>query len=280
MDASQPKALLLFTPSKDSSTTHLANLNYTYSVGGSTYSGVYKREFPTEWEAWEFLRDLEGKPITVTFDPKEPSTSIVNESAIESLLQTRGPAPPDELARRALAEVVPPWLTPFVWILIFICDIGFILSFWAHVGAVMARQVIPEIFFWILHVGIFVVWFPAVLIAKRRVGNLERRDFWKVILKGVPNWIRYCVYGVFCFGVIDGFISVYKIWPDATGPISPINQWRFFSDIWMAFYAAAFAILFSAATVEGGGGCCVNGHPVSLGAKYCNRCGQPVARLE
>lgn len=44
---------------------YVAELGYSYSVAGTSHSGRYKREFPTEHEAEEFVRDLKGKPVAV-----------------------------------------------------------------------------------------------------------------------------------------------------------------------------------------------------------------------
>lgn len=59
----------------------------------------------------------------------------------------------------------------------------------------MGKRVAPEFFFWLLHIGIFVVWIPAIFAAQRLVGNVSRKDFWKVVLIGSPDWMRYMVYG-------------------------------------------------------------------------------------
>ena len=67
----------------------------------------------------------------------------------------------------------------------------------------MGRRVAPEACFWILHAGIFLVWIPAVLTAQSVVGNLNRRDFWKVVLRGSPEWMRYMVYGFFGYAFVN-----------------------------------------------------------------------------
>src|ERR1019366_7532689 len=41
---------------------YVAELGYSYSVAGTLNSGRYKREFPTEREANEFVRDLTSEP--------------------------------------------------------------------------------------------------------------------------------------------------------------------------------------------------------------------------
>ena len=35
----------------------------------------------------------------------------------------------------------------------------------------------------------------------RLAGNTKRTDFWKVILKGSFDWMRYMVYGIFAYAV-------------------------------------------------------------------------------
>src|SRR6185369_13985049 len=90
----------------------------------------------------------------------------------------------------------------FVWL----SGIGLLLSLWVHIGALMGRNV-PSAF-WVLHVGIFVVWFPAVLVAQRLVGNASRKDFWKVILKEAPDWVRYVMYVLFAYEFVNFMISM------------------------------------------------------------------------
>jgi hypothetical protein len=44
----------------------VSELGYSYSVAGTRHSGRYRREFPTEFDAEEFVRDLKGKSVAVT----------------------------------------------------------------------------------------------------------------------------------------------------------------------------------------------------------------------
>jgi Protein of unknown function (DUF3592) len=276
VDATQPKALFFFTPSKDSSATHVAELNYSYSMAGSSFAGSYYREFPTEWEAWDFLRDLEGKAVTVLVDPDKPSSSTLSESAVETLLQTRPQISEDELAAGRIGNAVPSFLTRFLPMFLALSGIGFIVSLCVNIGSLMGRRVLPEGFFFILHIGIFVVWAPAVVVAKQRIGNLQRKDFSKIALSGAPDWMRYFVYAVFFYSSVEFFVSMGRA--SAGGSQAGFSEWRSFSGIWMAFYSAAFAILY-AATADGGPlGRCINGHAVLPGASFCTHCGQPVRR--
>ena len=113
------------------------------------------------------------------------------------LVSTRPPKPPTEveLFKSALGVSSLSWPKPILWACVGLSAVGLVLSLWVHLGAVIGSRVATGTFFWILHMGIFVVWFPAILVARKRVGILYRVDFWKVVLKGYPDWMRYMVYG-------------------------------------------------------------------------------------
>jgi hypothetical protein len=122
------------------------------------------------------------------------------------------------------------------------------LSLWVHFGAVLGQRVAPQSFFFGLHVGIFVVWFPTVFVAQKRVGNTNRKDFWKLVLRGAPDWMRYMVYGFLGYAVLN-FLLFMALAPTSKGGGGnpPVDVWRGFSGHWMAFYSAAMATLYAAA---------------------------------
>jgi hypothetical protein len=274
---SEAKRSFLSTSPRGSSPSYTAELGYSYFTAGNVEAGFYKRDFGTEGEASEFVRELKGKPVVVHYNPNKPSASTLSEASIESLLQTRAPKPAWELSASPLPDAVPEWLQPFLWVFIGLSAVGFLLSLWVHFGAVAGRRVAPAPFFWILHMGIFVVWFPAVMVAQRQVGNLNRKDFWKVILRGSPDWVRYLVYGFLGYAIVN-FIYFFLQAPTGRneGANPPAMVWRGFSGHWMVFYLSALAILYSAARQNAGSTRCTNGHPVPASASFCPRCGQPV----
>jgi hypothetical protein len=192
------------------------------------------------------------------------------EPDIEALLRNR---PTMEDSDSVIANAVPEWLRPLIWVLVVISATGLVLSLWIHIGAIMGRLAPP--FFWVLHVGIFVVWFPAVLVAQRLVGSSSRKDFWKVILRGTPDWMRYMLYGFFAY---DLFLFFRNLPGSGTSSQSPAEQWRVFSGVWMGFYSGALAILYSAANSIKSSPRCTNGHLAMPNAAYCTQCGQPVMR--
>jgi hypothetical protein len=253
---------------------YAAQLGYSYSVAGSTHSGLYKREFPTEPAADDFVRDLKGKAVAVRYSPSTPSLSVVLEPDIAAVLQNRPPSSDDESITRS---AIPEWLRPFIWAFVWLSAIGLLLSLWVHIGALMGRNV-PSAF-WVLHVGIFVVWFPAVLVAQRLVGNANRKDFWKVILKEAPDWVRYMMYVLFAYEFVNFIISMGQSSSGGRHTATSTADWRGFSGLWMVFYSAALAILYSAAKTLDSSPRCTNGHLASPKAVYCTRCGQPVMRI-
>jgi len=149
-----------------------------------------------------------------------------------------------------LGESAPEWIKPFLWVFIWLSVIRLALSLWVHLGAVMGRRVAPESFFWVLHIGIFIVWFPAVLTAQRVLGNVNRKDFWKVVLEDSPAWMRYMVYGFFGYALVNFLLFMTKVPAGGDGANPAAVVWRGFSGHWMAFYSAALAILYSAAHSE------------------------------
>jgi hypothetical protein len=254
---------------------YIAELGYSYSVAGTRNSGRYKRDFPTQHEAEEFVRDLRGTAVVVHYRADRASSSTLLEADIQTLLQNRAPAPVSDFPSES---PVPDWLRPFLWLFIFLSAIGLCLSLWIHLGAVMGRRVAPQAFLWMLQVGIFVVWLPAILVAQKLVGNVNRKDLWKLILKDLPDWMRYMVYGILGYDVVISLLFLRRILGGGNGANPPTEIWRESSGHWMAFYSAALAILYSAARIGDTSLRCANGHLASPNTAYCPKCGQPVLR--
>lgn len=270
------KRFIVSTASRTNSEVYKAEIDYFYSVAGITYAGQYKRDFYTEADALDFVRDLKGKDVAVQYKPGKPSTSTLLESTVETLLQARAPAPALELVLSLPGASGQFWVGRFLWPLITLSAVGLVVSLWIHLGAVAGRRVAPEALFWILHIGIFVVWFPAILVAKQRAGSTRRKDFWKVVLKGSPDWMRYTVYMFLIYALVNFSLFMLQIPTGGSGSDPPAIVWRGFSGHWMAFYSAALAIFYAAAREGDNRWRCVNGHSVSPNTNFCARCGQPV----
>ncbi len=218
-------------------------LRYSYWVAGELCVGRYTREFPKQSIAEEFVRDLNDRKIEVHYDPNRPSRSLVLEAEVESLLKNRTPAP---FSKTLFATTLPQWSRPFLWVFAWISAMGFGLSLWVHFRAIVGQPV-PS-FFWALHGGIFVVWIPAVTVAGRLAGWVRhKKDYWKSVLKGSPDWLRYTVYGVLGYAMANLVIFGAANFSNRGHAGASDGEWRLFSGHWMAFYWAALAIHYSAA---------------------------------
>jgi hypothetical protein len=98
-----------------------------------------------------------------------------------------------------------------------------------------------------LHMGIFVVSIPAVLVDRKRIGSARRRDYWKLALRGAPEWMRYMVYGFGGYAMLNFAIFAFQAPQGSRGANPPAVVWRGFSGHWMFFYSAALASLYAAA---------------------------------
>ncbi len=225
-----------------------ADLFYSYTVDGQRYAGSYKQYFETPEQGLEFVWKLQGMAVVVSFNPKKPSKSNLTEDSISALLSSRPPVPEGMFLARVGDP--PGWSKPLLWPCVVLSALGLGLSLWVHLGALAGRRVAPDGFFWGLHVGIFVVWFPAFYVAKERFGNTARKGFWKVALKGSPEWLRYLVYGFLIYAVVNFALFMLRA-PQGHFDHVPAAVWQGFSGHWMAFYSCALAILYSAAVAKG-----------------------------
>lgn len=155
--------------------------------------------------------------------------------------------------------------------------LGLILSIASHIAALLGLPIPGGHLVWGLHMGIFVVWLPAVLVASRMARHGTRSHFWKLALSGCPAWARYALYGLFGYAVINfipGISSTVNLAkePGAAGLASEV---RLFSGHWMVFYGAALATLYSAIKNPQWlkGRQCAQGHDVSPLDHVCPRCG-------
>jgi hypothetical protein len=170
---------------------------------------------------------------------------------------------------------------PLIWFFAALASVGLALSILSHFSALLGLQGPLGDYSWVLHVGIFVVWIPAVLVSQRLTAEVARKDFWKAALRGSPPWMKYMVYGFFGYALLN--FAIFITHPPSKGGSGPMppDVVRGFSGHWMAFYAAAMAILYSAAHAKDRDASrrCLNGHAVGPLAQFCERCGQGVADL-
>jgi hypothetical protein len=235
-------------PRKNGSSSYGAEIGYSYSIAGTIEGGWYRRDFQSDEEAREFVRTSPGKPVLVHYNPNKPSMSELSKTAVETLLQNRAPmfdALEPAVEAYTTTDSVPAWIRPVLPLFILISVIGLVLSVWVHLGAVMGCKVVAAPFFFVLHCGIFVVWFPTVLVTRSTV-HTNRKNFWKIAMANSPAWMRYMVFAFSGYALINFFLFL-RAHNGKTVGDPPVFVWRGFSGHWMAFYSAALAVLYSAA---------------------------------
>ncbi len=150
--------------------------------------------------------------------------------------------------------------------------LGVILTVVVHLAAVLGLYV-PEESIWLLP-GMFLVWFPTVIAASLITRGSNRKDFWKVALRGAPRWMQYMIYASFAYAIFNFifFIAFVRGNPQSTDA----SMLRIGTGHILPFYSVALGILYSATQIQKKGLVrkCPNGHEVSLSAQYCEECGQ------
>jgi hypothetical protein len=149
---------------------------------------------------------------------------------------------------------------------------GLFLSFVEHVSALFGWPSPLGEFSSYLSFGIFVVWFPTVLVATKLAKDFKQQDFWKAVLRACPRWMKYTTFFFFGYAFINFFLSA------GAGTAAKDVSSRMGSGHLMAFYSVAVSTLYSAIHVNERDKTrrCLNGHPVSPSAKFCEQCGSQV----
>lgn len=137
-------------------------------------------------------------------------------------------------------------MKPILYPFLVLASIGFTLSVSAHVLALAGLTPPGGKSVFALHIGIFVVWLPTVLVASRINRNVPKNEFWKATLSGAPAWMVKGCYALLAYAIIN--FLLFAITQDnhqSSSSADIASQIRGFSGHWMIFYAAAFTTLYS-----------------------------------
>jgi hypothetical protein len=106
--------------------------------------------------------------------------------------------------------------------------------------------------------GIFIVWFPTVLLMNSLTRDFKQRDLWKAALRGCPRWMRTGLWVVIGFDFAMFFLPF--LWGSDPGR-SPAS----FVVFPASFYAISFLVMYSLLHVEkiDAESRCLNGHRIS-----------------
>jgi hypothetical protein len=154
---------------------------------------------------------------------------------------------------------------------------GFLASLLVHLFALVGLASPLGLATWLLHIGIFIVWIPTVLIAQRLSRNAKRTDFWKAILRGCPAWVQSGGYIVFAYALVNFVLFTAQLSAYSKNDVPIAVEYRGFSGHWMCFYYIGAATLYSAIRLGNvSQRYCPRGHEVSPFANYCDVCGAQV----
>lgn len=143
-------------------------------------------------------------------------------------------------------------LLPLAWLAAF----GFIASAAVHVASIAGFTPPGGQAVLLLHVGVFVVWLPAVLVAYRGAGReggpyrytgwARGQYFWTSTITACPRWMRIAAAALLAYGVLNFIHFMTTVGGRSPGHCAPSPEVvRGFSGHWMLFYAAAFMVFYA-----------------------------------
>ena len=138
-----------------------------------------------------------------------------------------------------------PWLEklPLLPFMIF-AGVGLVLSVVIHILSIFGVVLPFQDWAFLLHVGIFFIWIPAVALSR---GNRSRNDLFN---RG-PKWAQRLLMVVFVYALVN-FIYAASTQPPRSsrrteaGKPAPPRVLRGFSGHWILFYSAGFMALWNA----------------------------------
>gem|GEM_PF-634031 len=169
----------------------------------------------------------------------------------------------------------PPWarklpLLPFVLLAL----AGLVLSLIVHGLSVFGVRMPGGGIVWWLHIGIFIIWVPAVVLSQKRRGK-EARDTLPRRMQRVLGLLFAYAIGNFIYFMATAPKKGSRETPHEPAPPQVV---RGFSGHWMIFYGAGFAMLWTAWNErrEATRRRCSNGHAVPPLVLLCPTCGAVV----
>lgn len=160
-------------------------------------------------------------------------------------------------------------------LLLFLALSGWALSLMVHIVSLAHMDIADKIpFIWFLHIGVFIVWLPTVLILRKneelkQAKTLTRMNpvaMFNIMLKGAPPWLLYVVIGGFAYAIINFLLiissgigvtsiidgqyvlhnhgQVLKTLTEGEYHQCQAKEMRLSSGHWIVFYGIAAAVLY------------------------------------
>ena len=138
-----------------------------------------------------------------------------------------------------------------------LAGLGLLLSLTAHVLALFGKTIPGGGLVWTLHIGIFLVWIPAIILSRRMLRDVRREHHMETVLAACPRWLRLAIKIIFVYGILNFFLFMASTMghPKPTGTAPPAVI-RGFSGHWMIFYGAAFVTFYATIRSAYGGSRC------------------------
>jgi hypothetical protein len=154
--------------------------------------------------------------------------------------------------------------------------VGFAVIFVVHLASLFGVAYLFAHSIRYLAYGVFVVFVPAIFVMNQLTQDFKQKDTWRAALRGCPRWMRRVVWVMFGYAWAGSLALPFLY---GGGMDSDANKARSMSGILMVFYLIPTAVLYSATQAKrfDESRRCLNGHPVSPSAKFCEECGTRVA---
>ena len=144
-------------------------------------------------------------------------------------------------------------------ILFYFAVAGWLMSLFVNLNALEGVNLSVEYgYVWLLHVGIFLIWIPAILELRKNeelkqfrtktlTNGLKPFAMYRIILRAVPSWmvvlVFACVGYAFLSFIYFNFLSQSGVTKVPTRALTS-NDMGFFSALWLAFYGMGAAMLY------------------------------------
>jgi hypothetical protein len=157
----------------------LLTLDYSYRVGGETYTGAFKKNFDSPAEAQTWAEALDNKQVAVRYDAGQPSRSQLPETDLEPTVRASAPF---QAANLENAPELPGWerLLVSLGFLMALAGLTGTIVLWA--GGIVGKRLLPAGSSSFLNAGGFVLLAFA--------GLLHWRDS-KRQSRAAPEWMKY-----------------------------------------------------------------------------------------
>jgi hypothetical protein len=93
------------------------------------------------------------------------------------------------------------WAGNSLYGLAVVAAFGFVASLLVHLGTWL--RIAPPSAAWVLQVGIFIVWLPAIFAFQRLTKDFKQKESWAAALRGAPLWVPTALKSLTGYGLLN-----------------------------------------------------------------------------